>query len=290
MEFKMITSLEQALPTVIEFNFEELKKELSVRLQKYNNLIVTEDAIKDAKSDRANLNKLLTAIENKRKEVKKQYLEPYEKFEKKVKEITALIQEPINAIDSQIKAFEDAEKEKKKSEIEAYYNEQIGELVGLVPLDKLWNPRWLNVTYKMADIQKEITETISKIRNDLKILTVMRSEFEIEIKDKYLENFDMSAALAEKARLEEQKKRLEELFRKQDSLEIVYSPETVPVEGVSGFEVAREGDKFVIRDFAEPESEQTKTIKVIFYDTTEAFRREMRELTIKHNIKYGGLK
>lgn len=270
MEFKMITSLEQALPTVIEFNFEELKKELSVRLQKYNNLIVTEDAIKDAKSDRANLNKLLTAIENKRKEVKKQYLAPYEAFEKKVKEITALIQEPIAAIDTQIKAFEDAEKEKKKAEIEAYYNEQIGELAELVPLDKLWNPRWLNVTYKMADIQKEITDAIFKVRNDLKILTALKSEFEVQIKDKYLENFDMSAALAEKARLEEQQKKLEALKREEPAQ--VTNPDIAPVEET-------------------PETpEEPKTIKVIFYDTTEAFRREMRELTIKHNIKYGGLK
>ena len=35
--------------------------------------------------------------------------------------------------------------------------------------------------------------------------------------------------------------------------------------------------------------EPTKTIKVIFYDTTEAFRSDMRALTEKHGITYGGI-
>ena len=39
-------------------NLEQLKEELVPRLEKYNNLVVTEDSIKDAKADKANLNKL----------------------------------------------------------------------------------------------------------------------------------------------------------------------------------------------------------------------------------------
>ncbi len=51
-------------------NYEELKSELSEQLQKYKNIVVTEDSIKEFKADKANLNRLKTALEDKRKEVK----------------------------------------------------------------------------------------------------------------------------------------------------------------------------------------------------------------------------
>ena len=69
MEFQIRTDL-AVIPKTIEFNFAEIKKELAGNLEKYQNMVVTEDAIKDAKADRAKLNKLKEAIEKKRKEIK----------------------------------------------------------------------------------------------------------------------------------------------------------------------------------------------------------------------------
>ena len=70
MEIKVITDL-SVIPHEIDFNSEELKSELIPKLEFYKNLVVTEDSIKDAKSDRAKLNKLKSAFEDKRKEMKK---------------------------------------------------------------------------------------------------------------------------------------------------------------------------------------------------------------------------
>ena len=71
MQFVMNTDLSTALPKVIDFNYEELKAALDANLKRYNGIIVTEDGIKDAKEDKAKLNALKKAIEDKRKEVKK---------------------------------------------------------------------------------------------------------------------------------------------------------------------------------------------------------------------------
>lgn len=101
MEFKMN---ELAIPEA-SFNFEELKQEITARTQDYKNVVVTEDAIKDFKGDRAKLNKL-KALDDARKDVKKKYNEPYLEFEKKVKELIAIVDEPIAVIDSQLKEFE----------------------------------------------------------------------------------------------------------------------------------------------------------------------------------------
>ena len=102
MEFVMGNSLE-TLPKTIDFNFEELKGQLAESLALYTGLVVTEDGIKGAKEDRAKLNKLREALENKRKEVKRECMAPYTDFEAKVKELVGLIDQPIAAIDAQLK-------------------------------------------------------------------------------------------------------------------------------------------------------------------------------------------
>ena len=105
LEFVMQTDLATALPAVLEFNFEDLKKALAERRELYRGLVVTEDGIKAAKQDRADLNKLREAIEAKRKEVKKACMAPYAEFEGRVKELVQLVDAPIAAIDGQLKEY-----------------------------------------------------------------------------------------------------------------------------------------------------------------------------------------
>lgn len=69
MELTITTDL-KSIPTDIDFNFEELKSELADNLTYYNNLVIADESgIKAAKSDKAKLNKLAEAIDNKRKEM-----------------------------------------------------------------------------------------------------------------------------------------------------------------------------------------------------------------------------
>lgn len=199
----------------ISFNHEEIKKELAARLEKYNGLVYTEANIKAAKTDRANLNKFKEAIEDKRKEIKKACLKPCEDFEAKIKEIVAMIDKPILAIDTQIKDYEQIVKDEKLQGIKQYFADHVGALAELVPFDEIYNRRWMNATYKEADIQKEITDLFIKVEADLKVITDLQSEYELQMKDTYLKNFDLSAALSEKKRLEEQAAKLSEHRRQQ---------------------------------------------------------------------------
>lgn len=48
---------EVAIPEKIDFNYEELKAELISKVSFYETLVYTDDQIKDAKADKANLNK-----------------------------------------------------------------------------------------------------------------------------------------------------------------------------------------------------------------------------------------
>jgi hypothetical protein len=214
MEFRLITDIEKQLPKVIEFNNEELKQELAISLEKYNSLVLTEDCIKDGKADKATLNKLRTAIEDRRKEIKKQFLEPYNDFEVKVKEIVSMIDQPIKAIDVQIKTFENKAKEEKRQLITEYFNDGVGDLAELLPLEKIWDDRWLNATFSLTAAKKEIDLVISNVTKGLDTISKLKSEFEAEVKDCYLNTFDIGQALEKNIALIERKKKLEE-YQKQ---------------------------------------------------------------------------
>lgn len=67
MEFKIYNPQEDGFLQKIDWNYEELKTEIQKKANDYMNLVYTADQIKDAKKDRANLRKFVTALENKRK-------------------------------------------------------------------------------------------------------------------------------------------------------------------------------------------------------------------------------
>lgn len=297
MEFIVNTDLEKELPSVIDFNFEEMKTELAEKLTHYNSLVVTEDSIKAAKGDKALLNKLKDAIDGKRKEVKRLCLAPYEDFEKKCKELISMIDSPVRAIDTQIKVFDDIKQTEKYAELQACYNEIIGEYSQLIPIEKVINSKWRNAGEKVESLVKEMQGKITKAVNDLKIISAFTSKFETVIKEKYLENFDMSDALALKNHLEEKEIELEAMKAQEEKRGAEAEAKRLQENEQKAQEQVPQPQPIQApiqeqKPVNEPVSvsEQTKTIKVIFYDTTEAFRKDMKALTEKHNISYGGLK
>lgn len=211
MELQIIEPANDLFSHEIKFNDEQIKKEVSEALKKYEGVVYNEDQIRQAKADCAGLRKFKEAIDSKRKEIKKKVLEPYEAFEAKIKEILALVEKPILMIDGQVKNFEAKAFDEKKKTIEWFYEKNIYHLKELLPLGRIWNNKWENVTCKMAQIEAEILTKRDQVVKDLEVIETLKSEFELQIKDHYLRTLDLSGALAEKSRLEGQKQKIQEM-------------------------------------------------------------------------------
>lgn len=216
MEFILEKEVSEIVPAAVGFNFDQLKQELEVSLGKYQNMVVTEDSTKEAKADRAKLNALKTTIDDKRKEIKREWNAPYIEFENKIKVLTGMIDEPIQTIDKQVKAYEQAVKDEKAAEIRDYFNKEIGDLLLLVPYEKIHVPKWLNLGEKLPAIKKEISAIIETIQNDIKVIKDLEMECEQQMLDKYLVNFSLSEAMAEKKRWEEQVEKMLEYEKQQE--------------------------------------------------------------------------
>ncbi|HFD6470309.1 TPA: DUF1351 domain-containing protein [Enterococcus faecium] len=112
-------------PSIINItNEDQLALLINATVQKYDNLIFKESDIADAKKARKELKRIFTLIDDKRKEVKKDFNEPLKSFEEKIKEYSTEIQMVSNKIDSQIKEFEEKTKENRKTIVLAELTEQ----------------------------------------------------------------------------------------------------------------------------------------------------------------------
>ena len=232
MELRVSTDL-TVIPKSIEWNFSELKNQLSERLDYYNNLVVTEDGIKAAKADKAKLHLLRSAIEDKRKEVKRTCLAPYEDFEQQCKELTAMIQAPISSIDTQIKSFDEQRKQEKYAELKSYFEEIIGNLAEIVHFDSVLNPKWGNVTAKIGTLKQELADKVQQCRDDIDTLQKQFSDkpYLSAVIAKYSETCSLSAALVYATYLREEEEKQKRIRTEQEAkaqrIEKTYHPEEV---------------------------------------------------------------
>lgn len=198
----------------IKWNNEELKAEIAEKVKDYKNLVYTDNQIKDAKADRARLNKLVKALEDKRKEVKKECLLPYEKFKSQIKEVIAIVNEPIALIDTQVKEYEELKRNEKYAEIEKMFEEK--NIFDWLDLKAVFDEKWLNASKNISRVEVELDEIIAKIDSDIRTLQSLK-EFAFEAIEEYKHSLDISRAIAEGQRLAEIQRRKEEAKKEEEA-------------------------------------------------------------------------
>ena len=163
-------------PGAVSFNFEEMKAFLNNRVEEYRTAVFTDDSIKAAKAYTAQLRKEQSALKNRVIEVKKEYMHPFDEFKAKADELIRIYDEPINFIDGQVKDFEERRKAEKRKVIASLYGELSEGVAEYIPLEKIYNPKWENATFKVSDIGKEISEAAESVRQALATILGMGSE------------------------------------------------------------------------------------------------------------------
>ena len=216
MEFRLINPTETGFLKHIEWNKAELEAAVKAKVESYKGIVYTEETLKSAKADRAELNNLLKAIEDRRKKVKEIINHPYSDFEKELKSVTALIKSQTEEIGKQIDSFEDKQKEEKKQKIQETYDSAIGDLKEVLPFTKVFDARYLNKTYKLNTAISEVKAKIEQVKTDLSTIESVCGKYALNAKDVYVRTLDLSKALAEEKRLKELEEKLEaERIRKQ---------------------------------------------------------------------------
>lgn len=211
LKLEIISPNEGQFLKKIGWNKDEIKKAVISITEQYKGLAYTEEQLQEAKKDRAMLNAMKKDISDRRIQVKKALLEPYDVFESEVKEVVALIDEPIEMIGKQIEAYEDKVRDEKNTALAQFFSENIGELSDVVSYERIFNPKWLNKTASLSSCKAEIQKIIDDINTDLAaIISSVDEKYQVFAKDYYLQHgFNLSKALGEANRIQEMDKKAE---------------------------------------------------------------------------------
>ena len=199
---------EYNLPEAINFNFEELKTAITEKSEQYAKIVYTDDNIKAAKEDRADLNRLKKALNDERIRRQKEYMKPFDNFKAKIDEIIGIIDKPVLAIDKQIKEYEAIKQDEKKASIEEMFKNML--FPEWMTVEQIWNPKWLNASTSMASIETELLNQKNDIIRNCQTLATLPN-YSHEAVLFYQKTLDVSGALAkvtELADIEAKKKKM----------------------------------------------------------------------------------
>lgn len=251
------TALETVKNTKLTANFAEMKEALTEFIEPYAQLIVNEDAIAEAKADRAKINAVAKHVDDYRKLVKKVYTEPLKQFEDKCKELVSICDQGKNNIDYQLAEFEERRKEEKFALLKAHYEAARMSMDNpeYITSSLALHPKWENKTTSLDECKKYMDEAIQKVDTEVKTIRNLHSQWETSLLDDYSKNHDLLSALAlnerltEKARQEEERKRKEqeERDRRQAELERQREEAKEATETASEAEVIQTG-QFITED------------------------------------------
>lgn len=223
--------INKQLPEIEFKGYEEIKQQLEEDVSKYQNYIVTEDTLDDDTKLRAELNKKAKAIDDKRKEIEKLVSAPIKEFKTKCDVLKNLYSDVSSKIDVQIKAFEEKRKETKRKEV----NDLISQLSTEKGLNDKYikqiefDERYLNKTYEMEDIEKDLllkidnllakqNEEIANIEGIRKQVELVNQNIKVKLeaedfiqKLSYMPFQEIILQITEKAkRIEEQEKEIKQ--------------------------------------------------------------------------------
>lgn len=202
---------EVQIPAEITFNYDELKAELAEKVNVYTTMVYTDEQIKDAKADKANLNKLKKALNDERIRREREYMKPFNVFKDQVNEIITIIDKPIAVIDKQVKEYDIKRRDEKKQQIIDFYNSLEDKPVWL-ELERIASAKWLNASTSLKSVQDEITGKLDEIKADIETLKAL-PEFGFEACEYFKHTLDMHSAINEAKRLAEIEKRKAEMER-----------------------------------------------------------------------------
>lgn len=179
---------------VIEQQLAQIKQQVAERVETVTSLVVTEDTVKTVKKARTELNAEFKAWEDKRKEVKKAVITPYEKFEEvyndcisnSYKTADKLLKQRIDEVENELKA-------EKAADVKSYFEEYLASKgIDFVTYEQAG----INVTLSasLKGLKEQAKAFIDRIVSDLALIETF-TDLKAEILVEYKKTLNVSDAI-----------------------------------------------------------------------------------------------
>lgn len=185
-------------------NAEKIRDMVKAALPQYSIENYSSSDVAKAKEDKTKLNKAAKALNDERIKIEKEWMKPFGEFKDVVTETVGLIKNCVASIDTIIKEDEERTKKAKREQVERLAETCGVEVVG-IKLENIWNDKWLNKTTSLKSIEKEITDKVNSIKNDLETLKTFSEDYDALV-TYYKEHLNLSETVAYANRLIEARK------------------------------------------------------------------------------------
>lgn len=209
-EFVITTDLAPIQNTIVEANFDEIIRAVQERVAPYKALVVTAETVRSAKNDLAELRRFEKQIDGYRKTIKEAFMAPVNAYAERVKPALEAIQGAVESINAQVKAFDEAETQKKLEEAAAYFRDEAKpDTLDYVSFEKLHgrHPEWKNKGATIERVKSDIQTELAGIERDLTAIRAHDEKYRAVMLDAYKGSLSLTDALGKYASV----KRAEEL-------------------------------------------------------------------------------
>lgn len=205
-ELQIIT---QAPKEPIKANLEDLRQYIALVTKRFEGAFYSDEQIKLAKKERADLRKLKDSIDTKRKALKAAWNAPYIAFENELKDILAQIDKPVMLIDQQVKDFESRQKQARREHLEEVFN-QANTLGELLSFDRVLTDEMLRLSVSQARASNDLANRVLQIVDDVtKLEALVQPEYRTSVLSAYFKDFNFANALMKQKELELEKAKQE---------------------------------------------------------------------------------
>jgi hypothetical protein len=189
--------------------YEDLKSQALELAANMDNVEVNEETIKDSKKLLAAVNKRVKELEDRRIKIKRLMLEPYDLFEKQVKEIVGIVKEADETLRQQVRDLEEIERHAKREAIEDLFDKRknLYTLGDMLSLDDFLLPKHLNKTQSIEKTEEEMIEFLEMTEKDVKVMQRL-GDVQAHLKA-YLDCFDLALAMTTVNEAKERQKQIE---------------------------------------------------------------------------------
>jgi hypothetical protein len=201
-----------------------------------------------AKNDKAYLNKLLDEVAEKRKLATTTWNKPLDEFISVMKELETEIKTASNNLKTIVDKADQQVKDEKKAKIIEFWNTLN---FTIVPIERVFNPRWLNKTEKLTSIMEECKAIVEKITTEMNTLKSMKDEDSDILQSFYLETLDLNATLAKGNQLKENRARIkaEEERKAAEMAKLCSRDETYTAAEIEGHvDIGRKPDVSTVKE------------------------------------------
>jgi len=219
-------------------NFKQLKDQANSLKEYYSRIIFTEENMKEAKEEKATINKLVDKVKRYRIDTVKDFKKPIEEFEEDAKATEKLLNETSSFIQDQTNAYESSLKKEKQDQLQEYFNEYAESLkIDFISLEQAN----INVTLtaSIKSLKEQAKSFIDEIYQGIKLINSQQDNIDrmlvrfkktlnaplsiIEIINEVKSEKEMQSA-------REEKEKIESAIKNQPNVETPIVAETKPLE------------------------------------------------------------